>query len=136
MWRFSFTFAFVSYFLRSSSFYVVYWTRVQKNFAKVMVNTRSSLLEVFCKKAILKNFANFKGKYLCSFIKKRLQHRCFLKSFEKFLRIPPDNCFWNTCDWVFFLGKLQAEKSNLEHFAKFFRIALSRIPLGKCFSSF
>ena len=47
------------------------------------------------KKDVLKNFANFTGKYLCwslflirtcNFIKKRLQHRCFPMKFAKFLR--------------------------------------------------
>ena len=55
---------------------------------------------VFHKKAVLKNFALFTGKHLCwnlcfnknaglqawSFIKKRLQHRCFLANIEKILR--------------------------------------------------
>ena len=49
--------------------------------------------EVFCKKGVLKNFANFTGKHLCwslfqacSFIKKRLQQWCFPVKFTKFLR--------------------------------------------------
>ena len=58
-------------------------------------------LEVFCKKGVLKNFTKFTGKHLfqslffnklagvaCNFIKKRLWHRCFFVSFEKFLRTP------------------------------------------------
>ena len=54
--------------------------------------------EVFCKKAVLKNFAIFTWKQLCwslfliklqacSFIKKRLQHRCFPKFFNKFSKL-------------------------------------------------
>ena len=57
---------------------------------------------MFFKIGILKNFANFRGKYLswslfsivagpqaCNFIKKRLQDRCFiLVKFAKFLRTP------------------------------------------------
>ena len=45
---------------------------------------------VFCKKNILKKFANFTGKHLqvCNFVKKRLQHRNFPVSFKKFLRTP------------------------------------------------
>ena len=51
---------------------------------------------MFFKIGFLKNFANFKGKELCwslfliqlqascNFIKKRLQHRCFLLKFAKF----------------------------------------------------
>ena len=50
------------------------------------------------KKGVLKNSANFTGKYLCwsllqpcnfqpsNFIKKRLQHQCFSVKFAKFLR--------------------------------------------------
>ena len=55
---------------------------------------------MFHKKAVLKNFAIFTGRHLCwnlllnknaglqgpSFIKKRLEHRCFFANIEKFLR--------------------------------------------------
>ena len=56
--------------------------------------------EVFCKKRVLKNFANFPGKHLqslfnkvtglkaCISIKKRLQHRCFFAKFAKFSKTP------------------------------------------------
>ena len=54
--------------------------------------------EVFVKKGVLENFANFTGKHLCwslfliklqgSLTKKRLQHRCFPVKFEKILRTP------------------------------------------------
>ena len=61
--------------------------------------------EVFCKKAVLKNFAIFTWKRLCwslfliklqawrpaawacSYIKKRLHHRCFPKFFNKFSKL-------------------------------------------------
>ena len=57
---------------------------------------------MFHKKAVLKNFAIFTGRHLCwnlffnknaglqgpSFIKKRLEHRCFFANIEKFLRTP------------------------------------------------
>ena len=49
--------------------------------------------QVFCRKGVFKNFANFTGKHLCwsllqacNFIKKRLQHWCFPVKFAKFLR--------------------------------------------------
>ena len=56
--------------------------------------------EVFCKKAILKNFAKFTGKHLCqslffhkvaclrpaTLVKTRLWHRCLLVNFAKFLK--------------------------------------------------
>ena len=62
----------------------------------------SYLLEVFCKKGVLRNFANFTGKHLYQSLifvklaglrpvtisKKRLWHRCFPFNFAKFLRIP------------------------------------------------
>ena len=45
--------------------------------------------EVFCKKGVLKNFANLtKRLQACNFIKKRIQNRCFLVKFAKFLRTP------------------------------------------------
>ena len=63
---------------------------------------RSSLPEVFCKKAVLRNFAKFTGKHLCqsllsnkvaglrpaTLLKKRLGHSCFPVNFAKFLRAP------------------------------------------------
>ena len=63
---------------------------------------RSSRLEVFCKKGVLKNFAKFARKHLCqslffnkvsglrsaTLLKTRVWHRCFLVNFAKFLRTP------------------------------------------------
>ena len=46
---------------------------------------------VFCKKGILRNFANFTGKHLCQNLflsKEGLWHRCFPVNFAKFLRTP------------------------------------------------
>ena len=46
--------------------------------------SRSSRPDVFCKKAALKTYEEFTGKHLCwnlqvcNFIKKRLEHWCFL----------------------------------------------------------
>ena len=59
-------------------------------------------LEAFCKKRCFKNFRKFHrktpvleslfnnvaGLQACNFIKKRLQHCCFLMKFAKFLRTP------------------------------------------------
>ena len=77
--------------------------------------------EVFCKKRVFKNFADFTGKYLrwslfliklqaCNIIKKRLQCRCFLVEISKFLRIPflknicdqilLEQLFWGTFLWL------------------------------------
>ena len=53
--------------------------------------------KVFHKKAVLKNFAIFTGKHFfnknaglqaLSFIKKKLEHRCFFANIEKLLRTP------------------------------------------------
>ena len=63
---------------------------------------RSSRLEEFCKKSVLRNFAKFTGKHLCqslifnkvaglrpgTLLKKRLWHSCFLVNFAKFLGAP------------------------------------------------
>ena len=73
---------------------------------------------MFHKKAVLKNFAIFTGKHLCwnlffnknaglqgpSFIKKRLEHRCFLRTLRNF----QEHLFWRTsandCFWDFHLN--------------------------------
>ena len=53
---------------------------------------RSSRLEVFCKKGVLRNFTKLTGKHLCqSLIFNKaagLRHRCFPVNFAKFLRTP------------------------------------------------
>ena len=63
---------------------------------------RSNLLEVFCKKGVLRNLAKFTGKHLCqsfffwwsyrpearALLKKRPWHKCFLVNFAKFLTTP------------------------------------------------
>ena len=62
-------------------------------------NYRTSRLEVFCKKEVLRNFVKFAGKHLCqnpflnkvaglrpaTLLKKKLCHRCFPVNFAKFL---------------------------------------------------
>ena len=68
----------------------------------MQVNLRSSLLEVFCKKDVLRNFTKFTGKHLfqnllfnkaaglrhATLLKKRLWHRCFPMNFTKLQRKP------------------------------------------------
>ena len=63
---------------------------------------RSSRLEVFCRKGVLRNFERFTGKHLCqsllfnkvaglrtvTLLKKRLWYRCFPVNFSKFLKTP------------------------------------------------
>ena len=53
---------------------------------QMLANTRSSLPEVFCKKSVLRNFAEFTGLRLATLVKKSLWHRCFPVNFMKFLR--------------------------------------------------
>ena len=59
--------------------------------------SRSSRLEVFCKKDVLQNFSKFTENHLffsgdrlrpATLLKKRLWHRCFPLNFVKFLRTP------------------------------------------------
>ena len=68
----------------------------------VLLCCRSSRPEVFCNKDVLRNFAKFTGKHLCTslffdkvavlrpaiLLKKRLWHSCFPVNFAKFLRTP------------------------------------------------
>ena len=73
----------------------------------------SSRSQMYFKKGVLKNLADFTGKYLlvlessfnkvpglqaCNFIKKRLQSRCFLEKFAKYLRAP---ILRNICERLF-----------------------------------
>ena len=75
--------------------------RSSDNHYIIFVNQRSSRLEVFCKKGVIRNFTKFTGKHLCQslFFNKiaglrvlglrrqvRLWHRCFPVNFVKFLR--------------------------------------------------
>ena len=71
---------------------------------------RSSRLEVFCRKGVLRNFGNFTGKHLCrgllynkvaglrtvTLLKKRFWYRCFPVNFSKFLKTPfiTENLWW------------------------------------------
>ena len=69
------------------------------------VNLRSSHCSCCVKKGVLRNFANFTGKYLCwslfllDFMKKRHQYRFFPVELTKFLRTTNsksvNDCFWN-----------------------------------------
>ena len=70
-------------------------------------NLRSSRLEVYCKKDVLRNFAKFTGKHLCQslFFNKVADQEILAQVFSCefceicqnifFYRTPPDNCFWN-----------------------------------------
>ena len=83
--------------------------------------------EVFCKKSVLKNFANFTGKHLCwnlfyevaglqlaSFFKKRVQHKCFPVKYGKILRTP---ILKNICKRLFL--EVFCKKAVLKNFAIF-----------------
>ena len=71
---------------------------VPKDVQRIIIAEKYNEQKVFRKKAVLKNFAIFTGKHLCcnlffnknaglqgpSFIKKRLEHRCFLRTLRNF----------------------------------------------------
>ena len=75
---------------------------VKSSKAKLLGNYRSSRLEVFCRKGVVRNFAKFTGKHPCqslffnkvaslgsaTLLKKSLWYRCFPVNFVKFLRTP------------------------------------------------
>ena len=74
-------------------------TRKMENCKANHILDRSSHRRCSVRKDVLRNFAKFTGKHLCqgllmsgpkacSFIKKRLWHRCFPVNFAKFLRTP------------------------------------------------
>ena len=81
-----------------------FWPRSSENetiFLK-FDNYRSSRLEVFCKKGVLRNISKFTGDHLCqslvfnkvaglrpeTLLNKRLCHRCFSVNLAKFLKTP------------------------------------------------
>ena len=67
-------------------------------------------LEVLCEKAVLKNFANFRGKHMCwssifnkfTDLKKETQSRCFLIKFAKLFATP---ILKNFCEQVLLEGR-------------------------------
>ena len=76
--------------------------RHSKFFQLHLIVSRSRRLEVFCKKAVQRNFAKFTGIHLCqclffnkvaglspaSLLKRRYWHMCFPVNVAKFLRTP------------------------------------------------
>ena len=69
--------------------------------------SRRSHSEVFCKKAVFKNFVKFPekleshfdkvaGHHLSTLLENRPQHKCFSVNFARFLRT---SILWNTCEW-------------------------------------
>ena len=100
--------------IKYTTIYSKIWPKSGRGVFRTLLNVRSSRLEVFRKKDVLRNFAKFTGKQLrqsLSFNKvaglrpatllkkrKRLRHRCFPVDFPKFLRTPslqntPGGCF-------------------------------------------
>ena len=84
-------------------------------FQLLLLNTKSSRPEVFCKKSAIKNLAKLTGKYLCwilffnkvaglwpaTILKKKLRHRFFAVNFAKFLRTSflyntSNGCYYKT----------------------------------------
>ena len=93
---------------------------------KTKTRLRCSRSQMFFKLGVLKNFVIFTGKYLCRSLflikltpktPKRLQHRCFLVNYAKFLRAPflqntSGGCFCCFEKFVNFLGKHQRRRLN------------------------
>ena len=89
------------------------WARGQR--LRWLIDWQRQPLGVFCKKDVLRNFAEFTGKHLClglffnkvasvrptTLLKKRFWHRCFPVNFAKFLRTPfwQDTSGWLLLDW-------------------------------------
>ena len=83
----------------------------------IIIIIRSSRLEVFCRKGILRNFAKFTGKHLyqnlfvnkvvgcATLLKKRLLQWCFSINFAKFLRTP---FLTEHLLWLILYNKLQS----------------------------
>ena len=82
---------------------------------------RSSHLQMLFIIDLLKSFTIFLGKYLCwnlfltKFVKRRLQHRCFLVNFVKFLRT---SFFIEHLQWLLLHLFLTCGSSRLEVFCK------------------
>ena len=78
----------------SNDFYCIVFLFKKKSSLLTLNTTccRSSRLEVFCKKGVLKSFANFLGKHLRQSLffnkveKKRPWHRCFPVNFSSFFK--------------------------------------------------
>ena len=102
--------------IKYTTVYSKTWPRTYFTFRRgefrTLLNVRSSRLEVFCRKDVLRNFAKFTGKHLrqslsfnkvaglrpATLLKKRLRYMCFPVDFPKFLRTPslqntPGGCF-------------------------------------------
>ena len=89
-----------------SAVMLLYYKPFRYPFAKTdNVVSKSSHQRCSVKKGVLINFAKFTGKHLCqslflnkvagaTLLKKILWHRCFPVNFAKFIRTPPDDCFW------------------------------------------
>ena len=110
--------------------------------------SRSSQGRCSVKKGVFKNFANFTGKHVleshfnkvadlksCNFIKKRLQHRCFLVKFLKFLRIP---LFKNICEQLLLyimLERINPLSANPPKWSNTFEQYVGKLPTS-CLSVF
>ena len=93
-----------------------------------MVAFRSSRPEMYCKKCVHRNFAEFTGKPLCqslffnkvagqraaTSLKKRLRHRCFTANFAKFLRIAFLTEWWLLLCLVLDTARADCSPKNLQ----------------------
>ena len=97
----------------------------KRNYRTKNTHSRSSRLEVFCNKDVLKNFTKFTGKHLCqsffasslrpaTLLKERLWHRYFPVNFVKFLRTPisAEHLWWLLL--ILYLSKFQYEWQRIK----------------------
>ena len=109
---------------------------------KRQLNDQKKTPEVFCKKAILKYFVIFTGKHLCwslfliMFIKKRLQHRCFLWILQNTAPILKNICEWllvndgNSLSWIKSSKPIIAQyDAQLRHIKRLIILLFLKAPL-------
>ena len=97
--------------------------KTAKDQVLILLKQQKHTLEVFYKKCVLKYFTQFTEKHLCqglifskvasaNLLKKSVWRRCFPVNFVKFLRTPPNDCFWNnaTDNFKFIVFPIALEK--------------------------
>ena len=92
-------FIFLNMFYHGFRTWWISWPLHLENFAFQNKQPIEAAVCICSSKYVVENFTNFTGKhlcwscFLCNFIEKRLQHKCFPVKFVKFLRAP---CLQNT----------------------------------------
>ena len=113
------------------------------NIEYTIFQCRSSRLEVFCKKGVLKDFTKFTEKHLCqslflskvaglrpvTLLKKRLWHRCFPVNYPKFLRTP----FFTEHLWWLLLLFLISERIQILFLMEKICVCVDLTELSLCY---